>query len=294
MEYVKCPSCGCETPAVLSRCKHCGERVNKSPTDFSPKILKDRNGFVTFWLWLAIIVSTLITIFWFSHIFSSVGLWDATPEPLSSRIMTFTCSLLITIGYVMLICWLKPGFYLIVGVGVVESICFLLYGMTINVVIGIVVPLLALYLVLQCTKNGKTYWELLGNHIPKSDEIVQSNRNGFVTFWLYTGAASCVISLFMSSLLMFDKFDMGIDMPIRIFLIIFSVGCLGGYCLLIKGIKLGFYIIVVLLIINAINITIQMGTNEWILIVSSVAAILILFGVLQIKKDGKSYWKQLS
>lgn len=294
MEYIKCPNCGGETPAILTRCRHCGERMTKPQPYQLPKDLKDRNGFVTFWLWLGIIVNSLLTIFWFSHIFSSVGLWDATPEPLSSRIITFICSLLLTIGYIMLLCWLRPGFYLLVGVGVVESICFALFGMTMKVVLAVLAPLLILYLVLQCTKNGKTYWELLSNHIPKSDEIAHSNRNGFVSFWLYAGAVGSVISLFMCTLLLFDRFDMGIEMPIRIFLITFSMGCLGGYYLLIKGIRVGFYLITALFLINGINTAFQANANQWIPIVTSVAAILILFVVLQIKKDGKSCWELLS
>lgn len=294
MEYVKCSLCGKETPRILTRCKHCGERMTKPQPYQPPKVLKDRNGFVTFWLWLSIIVNSLLTIFWFSHLFSSVGLWAAPPEPLSSRIITFICSLLLTMGYIMLLCWLKPGFYLLIGVGVAESVYLLLYGMTLKVVLGVISPLLVLYLVLQCTKNGKTYWELLGNHIPKSDEIVHSNRNGFVTFWLYAGTASSVLGLFICSLLMLDKFDMGIDMPIRIFLITFYLGCLGGYCLLIKGIRIGFYLIATLFLINGINTAIHVNANQWIPIVSSVAAIFILFGVLQIKKAGKSCWEQLS
>lgn len=294
MEYIKCPNCGGETPSILTRCRHCGERMTKLQPYQPPKALKDRNGFVTVWLWLGIIVNSLLTIFWFIHIFSSVGLWDATPEPISSRIITFICSFFLTIGYILLLCWLKSGFYLLIGVGVFESIYFALFGMTIKVVLTVLAPLLVLYLVLQCTKNGKTYWALLGNHIPKSDEIAHSNRNGFVTFWLYAGAVGSVISLLMCILFMFDKFGMGIEMPIRIFLITFSVGCLGGYCLLINGIRFGFYLIAVLFLINGINTAIQANVNQWIPIVISFVAVIILFAVLQIKKDGKSCWELLS
>lgn len=295
MEYVKCPNCGVETPSILSRCKHCGERLTRPQTYQPHKVLKDRNGFVTFWLWMSIIVNSLLTIFWHIHLFSSTGLWSATPEPLSIRIITFICSLLITIGYVMLLCWLKPGFYLLIGVGLAESICASFYnGMTLNFLLAIIVPLLILYLVLQCTKNGMTYWELLGNHIPKSDEIVHSNRNGFVTFWLYYGATGSVLGLLMCGLLMFDMFDLGIDMPIRIFLIIFCIGCLGGYYLLVKGIRVGFYFVSVLFLILGIIAAIETNVNQWFSVVFSVASILILFAILQIKKDGKSCWEQLS
>ncbi|MDE7135949.1 MAG: hypothetical protein K2N91_04905, partial [Muribaculaceae bacterium] len=200
MENLKCPHCGNETPSALGRCKHCGERLTNPQPYHTPKVLKDRNGFVTFWLWLCIIVSFLTTVFWFCHLFSSEGVWTPIPGPLSSRIITFVSSLLLTIGYVMLLCWLKPGFYLLVCVRIVEFISLLLYGMAFKIAIITLAPLLILYLVLQCTKNGKTYWELLGNHIPKSDEIVHSDRNGFVTFWLYAGAVSSFIGLLMSIL----------------------------------------------------------------------------------------------
>lgn len=160
MEYIKCPNCGGDTPSILSRCRNCGERIVKSQTALnvvkdSPK---DRNGIVTFWLWLCIIVNSLLTIFWFCFLFSSVGLWSATPEPMSIRITTFICSILLTTGYIMLLKWLKSGFFLLLGVGVVESI---LSGLTLAVIFAKMFPLLILYLVLQCSKNGKSCWELL-------------------------------------------------------------------------------------------------------------------------------------
>lgn len=294
MEYIKCPNCGGETPAILTRCRHCGERMSKPQQYQPPKVLKDRNGFVTFWLWLGIIVNSCLTIFWFSHIFSSVGLWEATPEPLSSRIVTFICSLLLTIGNVMLFLWLKSGYYLLVGVGIVESICFILCGMTIKVVLAVLSPLLILYLVLQCTKNGKTCWELLGYKLPKSDEIAHSNRNGFVSFWLYAGAVGSTIGIFACSLFMFDKFNPGIDMPIRVFLLTFCIGCLGGYILLIRGIRIGFYLITTLFLINGINSAIHAYVFPWLPIVMAILSIVVLFVVLRIKKEGKSCWELLS
>ena len=283
MKYLKCPNCERESPAILTICQHCGERIEKPQTVQQQKILKDRNIFVTVWLWFGAIVNIGLTIFLFSHIFSSVGLWSATPEPLSYRIIMFIFSLLITVGYIMLICWLKAGFYLLVILGVVESICFALFGVPIVfVLLYVIAPLLILYLVLQCTKNGKKYWELLGNHIPKSDEIVHSNRNRFVSFWLYLGAVGSAISLAMCIVLMFVKFDLD-----WVFLAIVNIGLLGGYCLLIKGFKFGCYIIAALFIIYGIY-------NHWMFIVGSIIPILILFAVLQIKKDGKSYWELLS
>lgn len=294
MEYIKCPNCGGETPSVLSRCRNCGERIAKSQVYSPPKLLKDRNAFVTYWLWLGIIVNFILTIFWFSHIFSSVGIWEATPEPLSARIITFICSLLITIGYIMLYCWLKSGFYLLLCLGVVESICFILCGMTIKVFFVTLFPLLILFLVLQCKKNGKSCWGLLGHKIPKSDEIAHSKFNGFVNFWLYASAVGSTISVIACLLLMFDKYNLGIDMPMRAFLLTFSIGCLGGYALLIKGIKVGFYLIGGLFLLWGIYTAIQAIAYQWIPIVASVTSILILFAVLQIRKDGKSCWELLS
>jgi len=166
--------------------------------------------------------------------------------------------------------------------------------MTLKVVLAVLSPLLVLYFVLQCSKNGKTCWEHLSYHLPRADEIIHSNRNGFVSFWLYAGAVGSVIFLFASMLFMFDKFNPGIDMPIRIFLLVFSIGCLGGYALLINGIRVGFFLIAALFLINGINTSIQVNANQWIPIVAAVISIIILFAVLQIKKDGKSCWELMS
>lgn len=287
MEYIKCPKCGGETPAILTICRHCGERIVKPQPYQQQKVLKDRHIFVTIWLWFDVIVSLVLTMFFFSHIFSSVGLWHATPEPLLYRIIIFIISLLITVGYIMILCWLKAGFYLLVSIGIIGSFYLALGGVAIEVILfSNIAPLLILYLVLQCTKNGKKCWELLGNHIPKSDEIIRSNRNGFVSFWLYSGAVASLIGLLMCTSLMFVG-SFRIEMTRLIFGVLYSIGCFGGYCLLIKGFRFGFYIIAALFVIIGIY-------SQYMSIVTAIVPILILFAVLQIKKDGKSYWKLLS
>ncbi len=194
----------------------------------------------------------------------------------------------------MLLNWLKSGFYLLVGVGIAESICFLLCGMTSGVVFAVLCPLVILYFVLQCSKSGKTCWEQLGYHIPKSDEVAQSDRNGFVSFWLNAGAAFSFLCIFIFALLLFDIFNLGNDTPILILMLTISVGCLVGYGLLIKGLRIGFYIVAPLLLIFGVNLAIQVNANQWIPITATVVAVLTLFAVLQIKKNGKSYWQLLS
>ena len=69
-----------------------------------------RNGFISFWLWLCFIVNGLAAIGYLLLMFSSKGLWSATPEPVWLRLVWLFSSIVILIGYWMLLKWKQNGF----------------------------------------------------------------------------------------------------------------------------------------------------------------------------------------
>ncbi len=162
MEYLKCPVCGKETPSILSRCKHCGERLQNVAAE--PEIVvapKLRNGFISFYLWFGIVVNSLIGIVYFVTIFTSKGLWTAY-DPMSSRIYGFASSFILVAGYFSLLKWKKFGFYVLAAMAVLSLGINLVTGTNADLgTFGPIVSLMILFAVLQLKKNGKSCWEQL-------------------------------------------------------------------------------------------------------------------------------------
>lgn len=57
--YIECPHCGAQTSRHRPQCTHCGKEIppeyaayNEAEDDL--EMVPERNGFITFWLWLCI------------------------------------------------------------------------------------------------------------------------------------------------------------------------------------------------------------------------------------------------
>lgn len=244
MNYIKCPHCGGLTPTVLSRCRHCGEPITKDQCNEPQTILKDRNEFVSYWLFMGIFVNLVCSVFFFFHIFSPLGLFTAQPEPLFLKIYFFAVSLLVLGGYLMMWYWLKAGFSLLVGLGALGFIGYIIAGFPQYGVLFSVLPLVILYGVLQLKKGGRSCWSMLGASVPNQSEIAHSDRNSFITLWLYLGITGCIAMTLYCIALMFAVFNSEVDLPMRIFLVVYSLSWLMGYVMLCRRIRVGFYLIV--------------------------------------------------
>lgn len=163
MGYVKCPSCGNETPAVLTRCKHCGERLPQNRDFKAPEVyqIKKRAGFTTFYLWLGLVCNSLMGIAYFATIFTRKGLWSAY-DPMYTRIYGFVSSAILFFGYLSLMRWNKSGFYILIGMAGVNLMMDLFAGGTVSfATFSPIFSAMILYAVLQIRKNGQSCWEQL-------------------------------------------------------------------------------------------------------------------------------------
>lgn len=163
MEYVKCPSCGNETPKVLTHCKCCGEHLSKKQEFITPGVhqIKIRAGFTTFYLWLGLVLNSLMGIAYFATIFTRKGLWSAY-DPMYTRIYGFVASAILFYGYLSLMHWNKSGFYILILMASISQIMNFVDGGPLS--FSTFFPFLSviiLYAVLQIRKNGKSCWEQL-------------------------------------------------------------------------------------------------------------------------------------
>lgn len=163
MEYVKCPSCGNETPGVLTRCKHCGEKLPKRQDTAPSEVyrVKTRSGFTTFYLWLGLVLNSIMGIAYFATIFTRKGLWTAY-DPMYTRIYGFVSSAILFYGYLSLMRWKKSGFYILIAMAGVNQIMNLLAGGPVSLSTFFpIVSAIILYAVLQIRKDGKSCWDQL-------------------------------------------------------------------------------------------------------------------------------------
>ena len=164
----------------------------------------------------------------------------------------------------------------------------------------------------------------------ESDNVKQ-DRAGFITFWLWLGIITNLITapftiLHLNSMsnlgyLGMELITQGVDitpfsnsitMPIYVLIgtAVFSAICnIWGYAMLLKWAKKGFYIISFAAIINvvlnficypeiqnaysSIGLLVDYSNIGYIGIVGACFSLFILWLILQIKKDGVRYWSQL-
>lgn len=160
-------------------------------------------------------------------------------------------------------------------------------------------------------------------------ENTTKKRAGFVTFWLWLGIIANIITPIVSVInyqgfrnleiygmqLIIEGVDVssfssevGIYVTaLQAFTVIASVLLIVAYSQLLNWNKRGFYIFLVVTVLNAVvspllmkgisavymKYLLVLNVNATLLIVSPLVSALILWAILQIKKDGVSCWKQL-
>jgi len=122
---------------------------------------QERNKFITFWLWLGAVINVIFTIIYFLLLFSSKGLWSATPEPTWLRITWVLQSITLITGYAMLIKWKKFGFNILVAMSILSIILNLFTNEISIATFSPIVSIILLYYILQLKKNNITYWNAM-------------------------------------------------------------------------------------------------------------------------------------
>lgn len=182
---IKCKSCGTEMPDYLERCSNCGVKLTSyQPAEKSevvkPKrvmsqadpgneglegyIYLKRHWFVTFWLWLGIVANALASILYSILLFSSIGLFSSTPEPLWLRLIWVISCLAAIGGYLLMLQWKKIGFWIVLGLHILNCLVWLPMMPEMGffyTIITSLFPVVVLYAVLQLKQNGVSYWKSL-------------------------------------------------------------------------------------------------------------------------------------
>lgn len=158
---------------------------------------------------------------------------------------------------------------------------------------------------------------------------VEKQRHGFVTFWLWLGIIVNVISIPLTIILYqrmsnlgylgmqliaagidIDPFSKAIGSHVLIMQIVAAIAGIAlivGYSLILKWKKSGFWLAVVVAVIVAVvnvimfnlikndylSIGLLLDFNPIVQLIATPISLIILWAVLQIKKNGVSCWKQL-
>lgn len=129
------------------------------PTRIREFIMKTRHGFVTFWLWLGIIMNVVLAL-----IMVSVFTSDNT-IPLGSLLLVILTPVMDIVGSVLLLNWKKFGFWL----RVISSVYFIVvilfsfksFSESLDYIIMAVISPIILLAILQIQKDGISCWKQL-------------------------------------------------------------------------------------------------------------------------------------
>lgn len=161
MEYLICPLCGKETPAVMTHCEHCGEMLpeNLAPSASSFNDTRTRSVITTFYLRLGLFINSIMGLAYFATFFTRIGLWSAH-DPMSSRIYGFVSSAILFYAFWSLIHWQKRGLYVAILMAVINMVVGFITSDSLS--LSMFMPILSvmvLYAVLLIKKDGKSCWK---------------------------------------------------------------------------------------------------------------------------------------
>lgn len=136
--------------------------------------LRQRHGFVTAWLILSVIASVILMLLTLRDAYHIYQFCTAVGEEFPSLVLVPCVGALCTVGgYILLLCWKKRGFSVLVTVQLVVVINNL-FTMSDNIfiidneilfytqyIIAPIVSVLVLLLILQIKKNGVSYWKAM-------------------------------------------------------------------------------------------------------------------------------------
>lgn len=156
-------ACKAELEDYVERCPNCGRlqkqfNFDKHVNEQEPPIeaIHERNGFITFWLWVLIVGNVLMAII----SFFPKTMWGKNyPDDsvIPSIVSGLFCIINVT-GAFMLLSWKKRGFYLIALSAVIGGVFSFITVKSLPV--GLV-GLAILWSILNIKRNGIPYWDVM-------------------------------------------------------------------------------------------------------------------------------------
>lgn len=136
-------------------------------TDIHPQ----RNGFVTFWMWLSIIFCLISLSSCVLELVSDKGIWTRYPDKDIFNYTSILCNVIAVVSYVMLLKWRKLGYFLLL----ITSILIIVVGTSTHKInrseIELIVTwlpfisVLVLSLIFFIKKDGNSTWKYLFNKL---------------------------------------------------------------------------------------------------------------------------------
>ncbi len=131
------------------------------------KTQPQRNGFITFWIWLSIVFCIVSLSSCVLELVSDKGIWTCYPDKDIFNYISIICNSTAILSYVLLLKWRKIGYFLLW----IASILIIIFGITTHKInrsetelIVTWLPLLSLLvlsLLFFIKKNGASVWTLL-------------------------------------------------------------------------------------------------------------------------------------
>lgn len=154
-------SCKAELDDYMERCPECGRlqkqfKMSTEKIESNSVVEQERNGFITFWLWIIIIGNLFMAII----SFFPKAMWGSNypDDYVIFSVISGLFPIVNIFGAFMLLAWKKIGFTIIA----LSAICSGLFTFfTIRTAPVGFVGLIILWLILRIKKNGISCWECL-------------------------------------------------------------------------------------------------------------------------------------
>ena len=142
----------------------------------------------------------------------------------------------------------------------------------------------------KCNTCGQEFPAYL-NTCPNCGAVPLSERHPFISFWLwFCLVANFLSAIFMLVLLLASPLSFSETWSDQI-TFLGSVVAVVGSAMLLKKKKAGFYLFVLVTVVNVIALILSSGISLFLFM--EPARLVLLYFILQITRGGVAYWKRL-
>jgi len=146
-----CKKCGAQLEVGEKFCPKCGDAI---------PYVRQRHGFVSFWLVFGVICGALVGIM---YLFVYPSLGGMIPISKGQMIIAGLINLAFIVPYVLLLQWKKIGFWMYCGFSLVSLVLNVIQATQYKplYLVGGLIGFLIMWGILHIRKNGKNTWEQL-------------------------------------------------------------------------------------------------------------------------------------